>query len=463
MINKLRRKFVLIAVLSLFVVELVIVGVINGLNFYNVNEQADTLLQLISDGGGKFPDTPTGEQIKRYEKKKAYDSETPEPSSGEEKPEPPDADKRNKSTKVIGAGEVDLETRYSTRFFTVTTNLENDIKQINTSRIAAVSAKEAKTYAQDILDSDSKTGYTDNYKYLITTKGEEKLVIFVDMNSDIQTARNFFLISLLVAFGSLVVVTVLVAVFSKRAIRPAAENMERQKRFIVDAGHEIKTPLAIISANTEVIEMLDGGNEWLESIKHQTKRLSDLVQRLLKLAKMEDEVIQEMVVTEFNISDAVADTAEPFITLAKSKNKDIELDIAEGLRFTGDEASVRELVSILTENAVKYAEENTTIKISLSRHGRETHLSVFNKGEPISEKSLERLFDRFYREDSSRTRETGGSGIGLSIARSIVTAHKGSISAKNTDGGILFTAILVKGKEIKPEKKQADAKTEKKT
>ena len=463
MINKLRRKFVLIAVLSLFVVELVIVGVINGLNFYNVNEQADTLLQLISDGGGKFPDTPTGEQIKRYEKKKAYDSETSEPSSGEEKPEPPDADKRNKSTKVIGAGEVDLETRYSTRYFTVTTNLENDIKQINTSRIAAVSAKEAKSYAQDILDSDSKTGYTDNYKYLITTKGEEKLVIFVDMNSDIQTARNFFLISLLVAFGSLVVVTVLVAVFSKRAIRPAVENMERQKRFIVDAGHEIKTPLAIISANTEVIEMLDGGNEWLESIKHQTKRLSDLVQRLLKLAKMEDEVIQEMVVTEFNISDAVADTAEPFITLAKSKNKDIELDIAEGLRFTGDEASVRELVSILTENAVKYAEENTTIKISLSRHGRETHLSVFNKGEPISEKSLERLFDRFYREDSSRTRETGGSGIGLSIARSIVTAHKGSISAKNTDGGILFTAILVKGKEIKPEKKQADAKTEKKT
>ena len=463
MINKLRRKFVLIAVLSLFVVELVIVGVINGLNFYNVNEQANTLLQLISDGGGKFPDTLTGEQIKRYEKKKAYDSETSEPSSGEEKPEPPDADKRNKSTKVIGAGEVDLETRYSTRYFTVTTNLENDIKQINTSRIAAVSAKEAKSYAQDILDSDSKTGYTDNYKYLITTKGEEKLVIFVDMNSDIQTARNFFFISLLVAFGSLVVVTVLVAVFSKRAIRPAVENMERQKRFIVDAGHEIKTPLAIISANTEVIEMLDGGNEWLESIKHQTKRLSDLVQRLLKLAKMEDEVIQEMVVTEFNISDAVADTAEPFITLAKSKNKDIELDIAEGLRFTGDEASVRELVSILTENAVKYAVENTTIKISLSRHGRETHLSVFNKGEPISEESLERLFDRFYREDSSRTRETGGSGIGLSIARSIVTAHKGSISTKNTDGGILFTAVLVKGKEIKPEKKQADAKTEKKT
>ena len=164
MINKLRRKFVLIAVLSLFVVELVIVGVINGLNFYNVNEQANTLLQLISDGGGKFPDTLTGEQIKRYEKKKAYDSETSEPSSGEEKPEPPDADKRNKSTKVIGAGEVDLETRYSTRYFTVTTNLENDIKQINTSRIAAVSAKEAKSYAQDILDSDSKTGYTDNYK-----------------------------------------------------------------------------------------------------------------------------------------------------------------------------------------------------------------------------------------------------------------------------------------------------------
>ncbi|MBR1749427.1 MAG: HAMP domain-containing histidine kinase [Ruminococcus sp.] len=455
MINKLRRKFVLIAVLSLFVVELVIVGVINGLNFYNVNEQADTLLSLISEGGGKFPDTIGSEQSKRYSPDNKPDAVSS--SDDSTRPDPPEVSgtgKRNKSSKVIGVGEIDIETRYSTRYFTVTTNLENDIKQINTSHIAAVSAKQAKEFAQSILESGDKTGYKDNYKYLVTTQGEEKLIIVVDVNSDIKTARNFFLISLLVAFGSLLVVTVLVTVFSKRAIRPAVENMERQKQFIVDAGHEIKTPLAIISANTEVIEMLGGDNEWLDSIKHQTKRLSDLVQRLLKLAKMEDEVIQEMVITDFNISDAVADVAEPFVTLAKSKNKDIELDIEENLTFTGDEASVRELVSILTENAVKYADEDTVIKISLKRHGKETHLSVFNKGDPIAEESLSRLFDRFYREDSSRTRETGGSGIGLSIARSIVNAHKGSISAKNTDGGILFTAVLVRGKEIKADKKK---------
>jgi len=264
---------------------------------------------------------------------------------------------------------------------------------------------------------------------------------------------NFFLISCLVGFGSLVVVTVLVALFSRRAIKPMVENMERQKRFITDAGHEIKTPLAIISANTEVIEMLDGENEWTQSIRHQTKRLSELVQMLLKLAKMEGEVQREMTVTEFNISDAVIDVAEPFITLAKSKNKDLTLDVAEGLSFTGDESQIRELTSILTENAVKYAEENTEIKLTLARHGKETVLSVFNKGEPIAEESLPKLFDRFYREDSSRTRDTGGSGIGLSIAKAIVDSHKGRISAKNTDGGILFTAVLVKGKANKEAKK----------
>ena len=452
MFNKLRRKFVLIVVLSLFTVELVIIGIISGINFYNLNERADALLQMISDGGGKF-DT---EHLKRYE------SPDSAPGDDSSRPEPPEVEKRKRNlSNLIGAGDVDIETRYATRYFYVRTDLENKIKIINTSHIAALSSKESRAFAAEILESGKETGYIDGYKFLVTTSDKDKLVVVIDFNSDINTATNFFLISCLVGFSSLIVVTVLVALLSKRAIKPMVENMERQKRFITDAGHEIKTPLAIISANTEVIEMLEGENEWTQSIRHQTKRLSELVQMLLKLAKMEDEVRQEMVITEFNISDAVIDVAEPFITLAKSKNKDLTLDVAEGLMFTGDEAQIRELTSILTENAVKYAEENTTIKVSLSRQGKETRLSVFNKGEPIAEESLPKLFDRFYREDSSRTRETGGSGIGLSIAKAIVTSHKGDITAKNTDGGILFTAMLIKGKagkDNKAENKKVDKK-----
>ena len=437
MFNKLRRKFVLIVVLSLFAVEAVIIGVISGINYYNLNERADALLQMISEGDGKF----NTDSIKRYDKGPSSsddDNAPPEPPNGQKK--------KSKLSGIIGAGDVDIETRYSTRYFFVRTDLDNKIKMINTSHIAALSANESREFAAEILASGKETGFIDGYKFLVTTSDHDKLVVVIDFNADISTAMNFFYVSCLVGFGSLIVVTVLVALFSKRAIKPMVENMERQKRFITDAGHEIKTPLAIISANTEVIEMLEGENEWTQSIRHQTSRLSELVARLLKLAKSEDEINQELILTEFDISDAVADAATPFITLAKSKNKDLTLDITDGLKFTGDEAQIRELVSILTENAVKYAEENTEIKLSLKRQGKETVLSVFNKGEPIDERSLPRLFDRFYREDSSRTRDTGGSGIGLSIAKAIVTSHKGSISAKNTDGGILFTAVLIKGK-----------------
>lgn len=445
MFNKLRRKFVLIVMLSLFAVELVIIGVISGINYYNLNERADALMQMITDGGGKF-DT---EHLDRY-----GSVQPPSDSGDSSRPEPPQGEKKKKKlTNLFGAGDVDIEERYATRYFYVRCDLDNKIKIINTSHIAALNSKESRAFATEILESGKETGYIDGYKFLVTTSEKDKLVVVIDFNSDINTAMNFFLISCLVGFGSLVVVTVLVALFSRRAIKPMVENMERQKRFITDAGHEIKTPLAIISANTEVIEMLDGENEWTQSIRHQTKRLSELVQMLLKLAKMEGEVQREMTVTEFNISDAVIDAAEPFITLAKSKNKDLTLDVAEGLSFTGDESQIRELTSILTENAVKYAEENTEIKLTLARHGKETVLSVFNKGEPIAEESLPKLFDRFYREDSSRTRDTGGSGIGLSIAKAIVDSHKGRISAKNTNGGILFTAVLLKGKANKEAKK----------
>ena len=435
MFTKLRKKFVLIVVLSLFAVEAVIIGTISAINYYNLNQRADALLQMISDGGGKFDVDRAIRYAQPPDNESHQDSDTP--------PDPPsDKKKRSNLSKLIGAGDVDIETRYSTRYFYVRTDHENKIKLINTSHIAALSSKETRAFAAEILETGKETGFINGYKFLVTTTDSGKLLVVIDFNADITTAMNFFYVSCLVGLCSLIVVTVLVALLSKRAIKPMIENMERQKRFITDAGHEIKTPLAIISANTEVIEMTSGESEWTQSIRHQTTRLTELVQRLLKLAKMEDEVRQDMVITEFDISEAVADTAEPFVTLAKSKNKTLSLNIADGLKLKGDEAQIRELTSILTENAVKYADEGSEIKLTLAKKGKETVLSVFNKGEPIADDSLPKLFDRFYREDSSRTRDTGGSGIGLSIAKAIVTAHKGSISAKNTDGGILFTAAV---------------------
>ena len=322
-----------------------IIGVISGINFYNLNERADALLQMISDGGGKFD---TEHLEKRYG--------SPESSSGADNapPEPKDDEKKKpRITNIIGAGDVDIETRYSTRYFYVKTDLDNNIKIINTSHIAKLNAKDTRDFAKEILESGKETGYIDGYKFLVTTSEKSKLVVVIDFNSDISTAVNFLIISCLVGFGSLVLVTVLVALLSRRAIKPMVENMERQKRFITDAGHEIKTPLAIIKANIDLMDMeIDSGVEGrraglsisadaadslrdnLGDINDQVRRLTDLTNDLVYLSRME-EAENTLVMTDIPLSDIVSETVSSFQPLAEEKGRVISANIAPMLTVRG--------------------------------------------------------------------------------------------------------------------------------
>lgn len=172
-------------------------------------------------------------------------------------------------------------------------------------------------------------------------------------------------VSLAIGIAGLAVVSVLVAVFSKRAIRPVIESMEKQKQFITDAGHEIKTPLSIISANAEVLELTCGSSEWTDSIKNQTARLGELIKNLLTLSRTDEEI--KTVFEKFNISDAVYDAASPFKTLASSGGKTLSVDIENEIEYFGDEGMIRQLVSILLDNAVKYADDGGEIKLSLKK------------------------------------------------------------------------------------------------
>ncbi|MDD3174520.1 MAG: HAMP domain-containing sensor histidine kinase, partial [Herbinix sp.] len=215
-----------------------------------------------------------------------------------------------------------------------------------------------------------------------------------------------------------------------------------QKLFITDAGHEIKTPLAIISANADVLELIGGESEWITSIRNQTVRLDKLVKNLLTLSKLEEDN-KKVSFTEFDLSETVARTASPFTTVAETKSKKLFMDIAQGKRLVGDESSIEQLVSTLVDNALKYSDEEGTIKITLSSYKKGIKLEVYNTTEEIDTENLDKLFDRFYRSDSSRSSETGGYGIGLSIAKSIVEAHHGKISVKSEDGrSICFTVLL---------------------
>ena len=223
----------------------------------------------------------------------------------------------------------------------------------------------------------------------------------------------------------------LLLLVSGTIVKPFAETYQKQKQFITDAGHELKTPLTIIDADAQVLEMDWGENEWLDDIQAQTKRLAQLTNSMLLLARMEEQPQAEKI--QFPLSDVVQETAETFEALAKTRSKTLSLEIEPMLSMYGEEASIRQLLSILLDNAIKYSDDNGTIAVSLKKQKNHMQLCVYNTVQSIDRESLPHLFDRFYRADPSRNSRIGGYGLGLSIAFSIVSAHKGKIWAQTAD------------------------------
>lgn len=408
MIKKLQRKFIMITMGSLLLVMLLLMGTINGINLYQMQQRLNGAIDILSQNQGKFP---------KFEKK-----------------EPPKGGFRSDF-------EMNEETQFATRYFVVRIGEAGDIMEIDTSHIA-ISSEAAMDYATQVLSSGKESGYLDNYKYSLIWSSDGYMLIFVFCKEQISTATKFLFNSCVVAVITFVLMFLLVSVFSRRAIKPIIENAEKQKQFITDAGHEIKTPIAIISANADVLELTGGSSEWITSIRNQISRLDKLVKNLLMLSRMEEDNLK-LVLTDMNLSRTVEEIAGSFQPMAEMQNKTFQLDIQPGLMFHGDENSIQQLVSTLVDNAMKYSNEEGTVGVTLSAARKGVKLEVYNTVFELDTKNLDKLFDRFYRADASRARETGGYGIGLSIAKSIVEAHHGKIGAKSDDGrSIIFTVIL---------------------
>ncbi|MCR5736025.1 MAG: HAMP domain-containing histidine kinase [Eubacterium sp.] len=406
MIKNLRRKFIVISMLSMVVVLSVIMGIVNTMNYRRIMEQADRLTSILAENDGVFE-----EQFMEPQK--------PMDLNNQDEKHPP--------------MEMSPETPFSTRFFSVKYNGEGSVEKCDIAKIAAVDKEKATAYADTVLDSGKQVGFQDVYRYRVIDTDDGKLVIFVDCRQSLENFQHFTKISISVAAIGLFAVFILVFFFSKIVFRPVQETYEKQKRFITDASHELKTPLTIIDANTEVIEMEAGSNKWTESTKNQVERLSALTEQLVMLSRFDEEqrVVEKKV---FSLSEAVADAAEPFVAMAKTKEKDMIFDIDENVLLNGNEKDIRQLVGILLENAVKYSSDKGSIKLTLHGTGKKILFSVENSVEEIKKGNLDILFERFYRLDSSRNSQTGGSGIGLSIAKAIVQRHKGKISAFSNDG-----------------------------
>lgn len=334
------------------------------------------------------------------------------------------------------------EAPYETRFFTVSLDENGKVIATDTGFIAAVEPADAAEFAKNVWDSGSVRGYIDNYRYLWVDKDGGSLVVFLDCNRDLSAYRSFVLTAAAVSAGSLLAVFLLVMVFSKAAIAPVAESYKKQKQFITDASHELKTPVTIISANNEVIELENGSSQWTDSIRNQVERLTVLTGNLVALSRM-DEESGNLIVKDFPLTNAVRETAEGFFAAAKARDIRYVIEVTENLTCRGNEESIRQLVSLLCDNAVKYADNGGEIRITLKSQNRRNVLIAYNTTENLEKGRQDRLFERFYRADSSRNSGTGGNGIGLSLAKAIVDAHKGKISAVSEDGKSLTVKVVL--------------------
>lgn len=412
MIRKLRIKLIAASMISLFIVLTVIMGAVAIWNYQDLIQDADSILSVLVENDGKFPAMP----------------------------DPPgDSNQKNqKQREELFSPELPYESRY----FSVALNSDGSIIYVNTGKIAAVDTSTVIEYAETIWENGSSQGFVDDYRYIVYTSDSETQMIFLDCGRSLHTFHTFVLTGIVVSTVGLAAVLLLLIFLSRHIVKPFSENYEKQKRFITDAGHELKTPLTIIDADAEILEMDFGENEWLQDIQNQTKRLADLTNNLIFLSRMEENQTQFRML-DFSLSDMVEETAGSFQAVAKMQNKTLDCSAQQMISYKGDEKALRQLLAILLDNAVKYTEQNGIIRVKLEKQKNTIRLSVYNTTASISREHLEHLFDRFYRTDQSRNSKTGGYGLGLSIAAAIVRAHKGKITASTEDEKSLVITVVL--------------------
>ena len=419
MIKKLRIKLIFAAMISLLAVLLVIMSTISCLYYKKIVDDADETLDILSANDGFFP----GMQDSSYMK-------MDEPLY------------REKTLQRIKNQNLPPELPFETRYFFAMVGDEGEILSVNVGKIAAIDADTAGEYAAEVWEDGSSRGFANNYRYLVSDTGDDTLILFLDCSRSLDSFRTLLISSIAVSITGSALVLLLLILLSGRIVKPFSENYEKQKRFITDAGHELKTPLTIIDADAEILAMDLGENEWLNDIQGQTRRLSELTNSLILLSRME-EAQSGIQILEFSISDAAEETIQGFQALAKAQDKSLNVVVEPMVSFNGDEKSIRKLISILMDNAVKYTPTDGKIVFTLKHQKNQINISVYNTTEHITKEQTQHLFDRFYRADQSRNSDTGGYGLGLSIAQAIVNSHKGKITASTQDERSLLINVTL--------------------
>ena len=443
-IGKLRKKILLISTLSFFGVMLLMGGMIYFFSTITIRNEARQIMNYIArnDGDLLFSD----EDIENIQKAAVdYISSYVDENGTYD-------DKMSWSLdNIFGTGsyfDVTPDSSYTTRYFAVLFDSSDNVESVKTAHIGFIDEDQATEYALAALEKNRSFGNFGRYYYHVSERESGgTIVIYLDRSTQITSTRRILVFGLMILAAGTLLAFFLMRVFSKKFVKTELENVEKQKAFITNASHELKTPLAVIRANTEMTEMLDGESEWTASTLRQVDRMNGLIQNLVMIARSQEK--DGMDIREMNISPSVRESAKAFTSVASGSGKKLLLEIEDPVNVKADESRVRQLVSLLTDNAVKYCDEGGEIKVSLSKSGRGCVLCVSNDYAEGKDVDYSRFFERFYREDAARTIEASdegkkksGYGVGLSIADGLAKSMKGSLNVGWKDGVISFSLKL---------------------
>ena len=437
-----RQRVIIAAMLAFLAVIVMIAVLVNITSYIVLTQNADRTVSAIR----VFEERPDGEAMPSEGMPQDGTSPDVKPGGpGEGMPGGPGGafrDEGNGPMKPFD-GLKDEEANYMTRFFVVRVSSDGSVVETSRDYIASVDESKAAEFADMAMKRRSDRGYIREYRFhKIQTSDGETAIIFLNASREKLYMRTLLILTLAVSFLSLVIVFILVTVLSGRAIRPIASNIKQQKQFITDASHELKTPLTSISTSLDVLSMEHGEDEWIDNIRKQTGRMSKLVSELVTLSRLdEDQPIPDK--EQFSLSNAAWEIAEVYKPQAKAKEKTFDTEIADDILLTGDKAAIQQMLSVLLDNAIRYSDEKGTIRFAINKKKNRARIEVFNTCFYEIPPDTDRLFDRFYRPDSSRSTETGGTGVGLAIAKAVALSHGGSIEAKCPDGKSMTITILL--------------------
>ena len=426
MIKKLRRKLTLLVIGVLILVTAGIVLSTDFANRRNIAASADAALKTLAENQGRRPN--------RFPELPIRGKSEPDADGTEAPPELPESEPPFRSNRQDFALPSGAETLASlSNFCSITLDADGTVTGWFSDRTDLYDDAQIQLIADEAAAAGRDAGRLGEQFYRFSETDGGRLLIVLDARLEFLSARRALRATALVAGAGCLLLSVGAWLLIRRMLMPVQASFDRQKQFVWDASHEFKTPLAVISANAEVLSREIGPNEYLGYIQSEVKRTDNLVQNLLTLARMDKGTVAAQI-RRFNLSDALLGVALPFESTVFEAGRTLETDVPANLWIRGDEAMLQQLAVILLSNALKYSNAGGTIRLTLAQRGRGVTMTVYNTGAGIAPEHLEKIFDRFYREDASHSREIAGNGLGLAIARNIVQAHRGRIHAESVPG-----------------------------